>query len=207
MSLQKVREKVEEAVGASSTTPGGSPPFTPRAKKVLELSLREALQLGHNYIGTEHLLLGLLREGEGVAAMVLVSLGVDPSSIREQVMRVLDGYSGPEAEGNLMTRHATRLPRLLEPQQDTFAERVGKEWTVRVVRAGRTPPDYESAYEELEDMLDSVGVAVDDPGVTGVVVRSIDTNQGSGLELCISYRLKDEPGPTVDDHDPDETPS
>jgi ATP-dependent Clp protease ATP-binding subunit ClpC len=71
VSLDDVREKVVESVGVSATTPNGSPPFTTRAKKVLELSLREALLLGHNYIGTEHLLLGLLREGDGVAAGVL----------------------------------------------------------------------------------------------------------------------------------------
>ncbi len=77
ISLEGVREKVEETIGPAGPAPTGSPPFTPRAKKVLELSLREALQLGHNYIGTEHMLLGLVREGEGVAAQVLVSLGAD----------------------------------------------------------------------------------------------------------------------------------
>ena len=78
ISLEAVREKVEETIGMAGTAPSGSPPFTPRAKKVLELSLREALQLGHSYIGTEHMLLGLVREGEGVAATVLVSLGRGP---------------------------------------------------------------------------------------------------------------------------------
>ncbi len=78
ISLEAVREKVEETIGMAGTAPSGSPPFTPRAKKVLELSLREALQLGHSYIGTEHMLLGLVREGEGVAATVLVSLGRRP---------------------------------------------------------------------------------------------------------------------------------
>ena len=68
ISYETVREKVEEAIGANANPSPGSPPFTPRAKKVLELSLREALQLGHSYIGTEHMLLGLVREGEGVAA-------------------------------------------------------------------------------------------------------------------------------------------
>src|SRR5207245_11509606 len=69
-------------------------PFTPRAKKVLELSLREALQLGHNYIGTEHILLGLIREGEGVAAQVLVNLGADLSRVRQRVIELLSGYAG-----------------------------------------------------------------------------------------------------------------
>ena len=99
ISLEAVREKVEETIGLSGTAPTGSPPFTPRAKKVLELSLREALQLGHNYIGTEHMLLGLVREGEGVAAQVLVSLGADLARVRQQVIQLLSGYQGKEAVG------------------------------------------------------------------------------------------------------------
>ncbi|MEL6984536.1 MAG: AAA family ATPase, partial [Actinomycetota bacterium] len=79
-------------------SPSGHIPFTPRAKKVLELSLREALQLGHNYIGTEHILLGLIREGEGVAAQVLVKLGADLSRVRQQVIQLLSGYSGPAGQ-------------------------------------------------------------------------------------------------------------
>jgi ATP-dependent Clp protease ATP-binding subunit ClpC len=77
ISLEAVRAQVEEIIGQGQQAPSGHIPFTPRAKKVLELSLREALQLGHNYIGTEHILLGLIREGEGVAAQVLVKLGAD----------------------------------------------------------------------------------------------------------------------------------
>ena len=72
ISLDAVRGQVEEIIGQGGSAPSGHIPFTPRAKKVLELSLREALQLGHNYIGTEHILLGLIREGEGVAAMAKV---------------------------------------------------------------------------------------------------------------------------------------
>ncbi|MDQ3756910.1 MAG: ATP-dependent Clp protease ATP-binding subunit [Actinomycetota bacterium] len=94
ISLEAVREKVEETIGPAGSSTTGSPPFTPRAKKVLELSLREALQLGHNYIGTEHMLLGLVREGEGVAAQVLVNLGADLSRVRQQVIQLLSGYSG-----------------------------------------------------------------------------------------------------------------
>jgi len=81
--LEAARSEVEKTVGLSGQAPAGSPPFTPRAKKVLELSLREALQLGHNYIGTEHMLLGLIREGEGVAAQVLTTLGADLSRVRQ----------------------------------------------------------------------------------------------------------------------------
>jgi ATP-dependent Clp protease ATP-binding subunit ClpC len=89
--LEVVRDKVQETIGPAATAPTGSPPFTPRAKKVMELALREALQLGHNYIGTEHLLLGLLREGEGVAAQVLVSLGADLAHVRQQVLLLVSG--------------------------------------------------------------------------------------------------------------------
>src|SRR5487761_1369703 len=99
ISLEAVREKVEETIGPAGSSTTGSPPFTPRAKKVLELSLREALQLGHNYIGTEHMLLGLVREGEGVAAQVLVSLGADLSRVRQQVIQLLSGYRGRETVG------------------------------------------------------------------------------------------------------------
>ena len=99
VSLEAVREKVEETIGLAGTAPTGSPPFTPRAKKVLELSLREALQLGHSYIGTEHMLLGLVREGEGVAAQVLVSLGADLPRVRQQVIQLLSGYQGKESVG------------------------------------------------------------------------------------------------------------
>jgi ATP-dependent Clp protease ATP-binding subunit ClpC len=94
ISLDKVRQQVEEIIGAGQSPPSGHIPFTPRAKKVLELSLREALQLGHNYIGTEHILLGLIREGEGVAAQVLVKLGADLGRVRQQVIQLLSGYSG-----------------------------------------------------------------------------------------------------------------
>ena len=97
ISLEAVRQQVEEIIGQGQQAPSGHIPFTPRAKKVLELSLREALQLGHNYIGTEHILLGLIREGEGVAAQVLVKLGADLNRVRQQVIQLLSGYQGKEA--------------------------------------------------------------------------------------------------------------
>ncbi len=108
ISLEAVRSQVEEIIGQGGASPSGHIPFTPRAKKVLELSLREALQLGHNYIGTEHILLGLIREGEGVAAQVLVKLGADLSRVRQQVIQLLSGYSGPQgASGGKETAGAT----------------------------------------------------------------------------------------------------
>src|SRR5215217_4059002 len=94
ISLDAVREQVQEIIGQGQAAPTGHIPFTPRAKKVLELSLREALQLGHNYIGTEHILLGLIREGEGVAAQVLQKLGADLNRVRQTVIQLLSGYTG-----------------------------------------------------------------------------------------------------------------
>src|SRR5213082_1885147 len=96
ISLEGVRQQVEEIIGQGQQAPSGHIPFTPRAKKVLELSLREALQLGHNYIGTEHILLGLIREGDGVAAQVLVKLCADLNRVRQQVIQLLHGYQGKE---------------------------------------------------------------------------------------------------------------
>jgi hypothetical protein len=96
ISLEAVRQQVEEIIGRGRHTPSGHIPFTPRAKKVLELSLRESLQLGHNYIGSEHILLGLIREGDGVAAQVLVRLGADLNRVRNQVILVLHGREGQE---------------------------------------------------------------------------------------------------------------
>ena len=91
ISLEAVRQQVEEIIGQGQQPPQGHIPFTPRAKTVLELSLREAQQLGHDYIGTEHILLGLIREGEdeGVAAQVLVRLGADLNRVRQQVIQLL----------------------------------------------------------------------------------------------------------------------
>ena len=101
ISLEAVRQQVEEIIGQGQAAPTGHIPFTPRAKKVLELSLREALQLGHNYIGTEHILLGLIREGEGVAAQVLQKLGADLNRVRQTVIQLLSGYTGGKGEQTL----------------------------------------------------------------------------------------------------------
>jgi ATP-dependent Clp protease ATP-binding subunit ClpC len=103
ISLEAVRQQVEGIIGQGRAAPTGSMPYTPRAKKVLELSLREALQLGHHHIGTEHILLGLIREGRGAAAQVLVRLGADLARVREQVIQMLEDAQGEEEPG---TRHA-----------------------------------------------------------------------------------------------------
>ena len=96
ISLETVSQQIQEIIGPAKPPPSRQSRFSPRARQVLKLSLREALQLGHHYIGTEHLLLGLMREGEGVAAQVLDKLGADLSGVRQQVIQVLQGYQGQE---------------------------------------------------------------------------------------------------------------
>jgi ATP-dependent Clp protease ATP-binding subunit ClpA len=130
ISLDAVRQQVEEIIGQGQQAPSGHIPFTPRAKKVLELSLREALQLGHNYIGTEHILLGLIREGDGVAAQVLVKLGADLNRVRQQVIQLLHGYQGKEPghrpawEGIPVTGVQARLD-MIEGRLAAIEQRVG----------------------------------------------------------------------------------
>jgi ATP-dependent Clp protease ATP-binding subunit ClpC len=117
-----VRREVEEIVGRGQHPPPGHIAFTPRAKTALELSLREANQLGHNYIGTEHILLGLLREGDGVAARVLVKMGVDLNRVRQQVIELLHGYTGERPSGRReRARSAGDLPALLEALDQRLA--------------------------------------------------------------------------------------
>ena len=118
ISLEAVRAQVEEIIGQGQMAPTGHIPFTPRAKKVLELSLREAKQLGHNYIGTEHILLGVIREGEGVAAQVLVKLGGDLSRVRQQVIQLLSGSAAGGVEADVRTR----LVRMTVPDELREAE-------------------------------------------------------------------------------------
>jgi ATP-dependent Clp protease ATP-binding subunit ClpC len=96
IGLDSVRDEVVKIIGPGQQAPSGHIPFTPRAKKVLELSLREALQLGHNYIGTEHILLGLIREGEGVAAQVLQQLGAELQKVRQSVIQLLSDHGTSE---------------------------------------------------------------------------------------------------------------
>jgi hypothetical protein len=96
ISLEAVRQQVEEIIGRGQQVPSEAIPFTPRAKKVLELSLRESLRLGQHCVGTEHILLSLIREGNGVAAQALVKLGADLNRVRQQVIQLLHGYQGKE---------------------------------------------------------------------------------------------------------------
>jgi ATP-dependent Clp protease ATP-binding subunit ClpA len=137
---EAVRVQVEEVIGLGQRAPIGHIPFTPRAKKVLELSLREALQLGHDYIGTEHILLGLIREGEGVAAQVLVKLGGDLSRVRQQVIQVLSSYAGGEAAAERAGAR-TRLVRMSVPDDLREAE----QQLARVRREKQAAEDFDRA--------------------------------------------------------------
>jgi hypothetical protein len=132
ISLDVVRQQVEELIGRGQQAPSGHIPFTPRGKKVFELSLRESQQLGHNYIGTEHILLGLIREGDGVAPRVLVSLGADLNRVRQRVIQLLHGYQGkepvsaPSATGELrlLPTVQARL-KAVEQRMAAIEQRVG----------------------------------------------------------------------------------
>ena len=143
ISLEAVRAQVEEIIGQGQQAPSGHIPFTPRAKKVLELSLREALQLGHNYIGTEHILLGLIREGEGVAAQVLQKLGADLNRVRQQVIQLLSGYQGKEtssAGGPQEGAPSTSLPGSpLRPRASVRASTCSRTWS-------RSAPSWTNAW-------------------------------------------------------------
>ena len=163
ISLEGVRAQVEEIIGQGQQAPSGHIPFTPRAKKVLELSLREALQLGHNYIGTEHILLGLIREGEGVAAQVLVKLGADLNRVRQQVIQLLSGYQGKEAVAQGGPAEGT-------PATSLVLDQFGRNLT-QAAREGRLDPvigrenEIERVMQVLSRRTKNNPVLIGEPGV------------------------------------------
>ena len=163
ISLEAVRSQVEEIIGQGQQAPSGHIPFTPRAKKVLELSLREALQLGHNYIGTEHILLGLIREGEGVAAQVLTKLGADLSRVRQQVIQLLSGYQGKETV-------TTGGPAEGTPSTSLVLDQFGRNLT-QAAREGKLDPvigrekEIERVMQVLSRRTKNNPVLIGEPGV------------------------------------------
>jgi ATP-dependent Clp protease ATP-binding subunit ClpA len=156
ISLAVVQQQVEEIIGQGQEEPSGHIPFTPRAKKVLELSLREAQQLGHNYIGTEHILLGLIREGDGVAAQVLVQHGADLNRVRQQVTQLLFGHQAEEA---VAARSAERELRLLPGVQARMRE-VEQRLAAIEQRVG-TGPDTSDLDEQIEVVRTGIEAAVE----------------------------------------------
>jgi ATP-dependent Clp protease ATP-binding subunit ClpC len=164
ISLEAVRGQVEDIIGQGQQAPSGHIPFTPRAKKVLELSLREALQLGHNYIGTEHILLGLIREGEGVAAQVLVKLGADLNRVRQQVITLVSGFQGKEAEA--ASAGASEGPTGSSAVLDQFGRNL-----TQAAREGKLDPvigrddEAERVMQTLSRRTKNNPVLVGEPGV------------------------------------------
>jgi ATP-dependent Clp protease ATP-binding subunit ClpC len=151
ISLEAVRQQIEEIIGQGQQAPAGHIPYTPRAKKVLELSLLEAKQIGHNYVGTEHILLGLIREGEGLAAQVLVRLGADLNRARQQVIQLLHGYQGKEsqAEGARPLGHAGREELTLLSQLHDRVTAMETRLSAIEQRVG-TGPDLRQLDEEID---------------------------------------------------------
>ncbi|TQL66604.1 ATP-dependent Clp protease ATP-binding subunit ClpC [Nocardioides albertanoniae] len=171
ISLEAVRNQVEEIIGQGQQAPSGHIPFTPRAKKVLELSLREALQLGHSYIGTEHILLGLIREGEGVAAQVLQKLGADLNRVRQQVIQLLSGFQGKEGQGGASGATATAGTTSAEaPSSSLVLDQFGRNLT-QDARDGKLDPiiGRESQIERVMQVLSrrtkNNPVLIGEPGV------------------------------------------
>jgi hypothetical protein len=178
ISLEAARAQVEEIIGQGKDAPTGHIPFTPRAKKVLELSLREALQLGHNYIGTEHILLGLIREGEGVAAQVLVELGAGLDRVRAQVIELLAGYAAGTAGS--------------APEQVPGGRtRLGQEAAAAMVVGGP------GAFQEGErpELVRVVPLAREIYSGSGLRIVLISLEIWSGW-LDLRYALLSEPSPT-----------
>ncbi len=178
ISLEAVRAQVEEIIGQGQQAPSGHIPFTPRAKKVLELSLREALQLGHNYIGTEHILLGLIREGEGVAAQVLVKLGADLNRVRQQVIQLLSGYQGKEPQST--------GPAEGTPSTSLVLDQFGRNLT-QAARDGLLDPvigrekEIERVMQVLSRRTKNNPVLIGEPGVgKTAVVEGLAQNVVSG---------------------------
>jgi len=179
ISLEAVRNQVEEIIGHGGTAPSGHIPFTPRAKKVLELSLREALQLGHNYIGTEHILLGLIREGEGVAAQVLVKLGADLSRVRQQVIQLLSGYAGAKEGAGAATAGG---PAETQPSGSLVLDQFGRNLT-QLARDKKLDPvigrvtEIERVMQVLSRRTKNNPVLIGEPGVgKTAIVEGLATN-------------------------------
>jgi ATP-dependent Clp protease ATP-binding subunit ClpC len=170
ISLQAVREQVTEIIGKGQSAPSGHIPFTPRAKKVLELSLREALQLGHNYIGTEHILLGLIREGEGVAAQVLQKLGADLNRVRQQVIQLLSGYAGGEGAPGKAGAGVGEGSGGASQQGSTILDQFGRNLT-QAAREGTLDPvigrqrEIERVMQVLSRRTKNNPVLIGEPGV------------------------------------------
>jgi len=165
VSLEEVRFQVERIIGLGDEVTTGQIPFTPRGKKVLELALREALSIGHNYIGTEHILLGLVREGEGVGMRILLDLDADEDKIRNEIVRMLAGPASgvPPSVAPLAPDLVAEIERVrTEKEAALEAQDFGKAASLRtrernLLRLGRDG-DVEGFWEEAQRPLPAADV-------------------------------------------------
>ena len=151
VTLNAVREQVQDIVGPGPQAPNGHIPFTPRAKKVLELSMREAIQLNHGYIGTEHILLGMVRANEGVANQVLVKLGAEPAAVRQAVMDLISGYPGNNSGDKETAGVGAGNSREGTPAGSTILDQFGRNLTA-AAREGELDPVI-GRHKEMERVM------------------------------------------------------
>ena len=180
VSLPAARAKVQETIGVIETASTGSPPFTPRAKRVLELSLRVAIELGHHSIGTEHMLLGVVREGEGVACQVLIALGVDLGELRPKVLEALRAERTP---GH--TSGVRQFPLGVVGGGET----PGTYAALRVVTTGRDPEHYRAAYAELSGLVERLGLDCSLVLPAQLELGTARTPDGPGMVLSVALTL------------------
>ena len=170
VTLNAVREQVQDIVGPGPQAPNGHIPFTPRAKKVLELSMREAIQLNHGYIGTEHILLGMVRANEGVANQVLVKLGAEPAAVRQAVMDLISGYPGNNSGDKETAGVGAGNSREGTPAGSTILDQFGRNLTA-AAREGELDPvigrhkEMERVMQVLSRRTKNNPVLIGEPGV------------------------------------------
>ena len=170
VTLNAVREQVQDIVGPGPQAPNGHIPFTPRAKKVLELSMREAIQLNHGYIGTEHILLGMVRANEGVANQVLVKLGAEPAAVRQAVMDLISGYPGNNSGEKETAGVGAGNSREGTPAGSTILDQFGRNLTA-AAREGELDPvigrhkEMERVMQVLSRRTKNNPVLIGEPGV------------------------------------------
>lgn len=169
ITLNSVREQVQDIIGPGANAPSGHIPFTPRAKKVLELSMREAIQLNHGYIGTEHILLGMVRANEGVANQVLAKLGVEPAAVRQAVMDLISGYPG-NGDSKETAGVGAGNSREGTPAGSTILDQFGRNLTA-AAREGQLDPvigrhhEMERVMQVLSRRTKNNPVLIGEPGV------------------------------------------
>ena len=213
VTLDEVREQVESIVGYGEEGTGAQAPFTPRSKKVLELALREALQLGHNYIGTEHILLGLVRESEGVAARVLSNLDVDPDKVRREVLVMLgedperepeeavEGYAPPEAEGYLRVVFRGRVTSLkISPrssdQPQTLSVDLDYVYAVPDTEVASRAVNHEDLLTGVAEILETQEFRSVETGIWRAAEHVLETFSAI-REITISVRIRQDPEVTI----------